>query len=104
MFVLLWWQAEPECEWLKQDVEDVRAKLVVPKDQWDKVLRSKTEFLKHSVKNAEGAISEVLEMQAALRTHEAKLQILYEKRQRVEAQMKCREQETKALEGARLLL
>ena len=57
-------------------------------------------YLQWTSDRADAAIEEQLEVQTAFREHGARLQGIYDKRQRTEVDMARREQEMKQLQGA----
>lgn len=62
--------------------------------------RTAAEMERHRAQLADAAIEEQLEVQTAFREHGARLQGIYEKRQRTDVEMARREQEMKQLHGA----
>lgn len=61
--------------------------------------RSTAEMERHRAQMADAAIEEQLEVQTAFREHGAKLQSIYDQRQRTEMEIARREQEIKQLKG-----
>ena len=61
--------------------------------------RSAAEMERHRAQMADAAIEEQLEVQTAFREHGARLQGIYDKRQRTEMDIARKEQEIKQLKG-----
>ncbi len=90
-------QGEPEFERLKRELEEVKN---APRGL-EGTFRTAAEMERHRAQLADAAIEEQLEVQTAFREHGARLQGIYEKRQRTDVEMARREQEMKQLHGAR---
>jgi hypothetical protein len=89
-------QGEPEFERLKRELEEVKN---APRGL-EGTFRTAAEMERHRAQLADAAIEEQLEVQTAFREHGARLQGIYEKRQRTDVEMARREQEMKQLHGA----
>lgn len=92
---LLCCQGEPEFARLKQELEDVNSQ---PR-ALEGTFRTAAELERHRVEMADAAIEKKLAVQAAFKEHGGKLQAIYEKRGRIEADMSRRTQEIKQLKG-----
>ena len=97
---LLFMQGEPGFERLKRELEDLKN---APRGL-EGTYRTAAEMERHRAQAADAAIEEQLEVQTAFREHGAKLQGIYEVKQRTETEMTRREQEMKQLSSAPLLL
>lgn len=88
-------QGEPEFDRLKRELEEVKNQ---PRGL-EGTFRTAAEMERHRAQLADAAIEEQLEVQTAFREHGARLQGIYDKRQRTEHEMVHREQEIKQLQG-----
>jgi len=88
-------QGEPEFERLKRELEEVKN---APRGL-EGTFRTAAEMERHRAQLADAAIEEQLEVQTAFREHGARLQSIYDKRQRTDVEMARREQEMKQLQG-----
>lgn len=88
-------QGEPEFERLKRELEEVKNQ---PRGL-DGTFRSAAEMERHRAQMADAAIEEQLEVQTAFREQGARLQSIYDKRQRTEMEIARKEQEIKQLKG-----
>ena len=88
-------QGEPEFERLKRELEEVKNQ---PRGL-EGTFRSAAEMERHRAQMADAAIEEQLEVQTAFREHGARLQGIYDKRQRTEMEVARKEQEIKQLKG-----
>jgi hypothetical protein len=88
-------QGEPKFERLKRELEEVKN---APRGL-EGTFRSTAEMERHRAQMADAAIEEQLEVQTAFREHGAKLQGIYDQRQRTEMDIARREQEIKQLKG-----
>lgn len=89
-------QGEPEFERLKRELEEVKN---APRGL-EGTFRTAAEMERHRAQLADAAIEEQLEVQTAFREHGARLQAIYDKRQRTDVEIARREQEMKQLQGA----
>lgn len=89
-------QGEPEFERLKRELDEVKNQ---PRGL-EGTFRSAAEMERHRAQMADAAIEEQLEVQTAFREHGARLQGIYDKRQRTEMEIARKEQEIKQLKGA----
>ncbi|KAK9841198.1 hypothetical protein WJX74_001758 [Apatococcus lobatus] len=90
-------QGEPEFDRLKRELEDVKNQ---PRGL-EGTFRTAAEMERQRAQLADAAIEEQLEVQTAFREHGARLQNIYDRRQRTEIEMARREQEIKQLQGWR---
>ncbi|BDA41097.1 probable inactive ubiquitin carboxyl-terminal hydrolase 54 at C-terminar half [Coccomyxa sp. Obi] len=88
-------QGEPEFERLKRELEEVKN---APRGL-EGTFRTAAEMERHRAQLADAAIEEQLEVQTAFREHGARLQAIYDKRQRTDVEIARREQEMKQLQG-----
>ena len=86
-------QGEPGFERLKRELEELKN---APRGL-EGTYRTAAEMERHRAQAADAAIEEQLEVQTAFREHGAKLQSIYEVKQRTESEMSRREQEMKQL-------
>ena len=86
-------QGEPGFERLKRELEELKN---APRGL-EGTYRTAAEMERHRAQAADAAIEEQLEVQTAFREHGAKLQGIYEVKQRTETEMSRREQEMKQL-------
>ena len=89
-------QGEPEFERLKRELEEVKN---APRGL-EGTFRTAAEMERHRAQLADAAIEEQLEVQTAFREHGARLQAIYDKRQRTDVEIARRDQEMKQLQGA----
>lgn len=89
-------QGEPEFERLKRELEEVKN---APRGL-EGTFRTAAEMERHRAQLADAAIEEQLEVQTAFREHGARLQAIYDKRQRTDVEVARRDQEMKQLQGA----
>ncbi|GAX74273.1 hypothetical protein CEUSTIGMA_g1722.t1 [Chlamydomonas eustigma] len=88
-------QGEPEFERLKRELDEVKN----AHRGLDGTYRSAAEMERHRAQLADAAIGEQLEVQTAFREQGARLQGVYDKKQRGEFEMAKRETEIKQLQG-----
>lgn len=88
-------QGEPGFERLKRELEEVKN---APRGL-EGTFRTAAEMERHRAQAADAAIEEQLEVQTAFREHGARLQGIYEHKQRTEHDIARREQEMKQLQG-----
>ena len=91
-------QGEPGFERLKRELEELKN---APRGL-EGTYRTAAEMERHRAQAADAAIEEQLEVQTAFREHGAKLQSIYEVKQRTESEMSRREQEMKQLSSESL--